>query len=96
MQWKYSQWNNVLYVQNVTHGTTLGERCVAIHFDQSALNDSIHLFDLSKPDWYAAQVPTQATPAEVFGKTIVTTTSAPQCWTSIPVPPPTFFFKTNF
>jgi hypothetical protein len=73
MQWKYSQWNNVLYVQNVTHGTTLGERCVAIHFDQSALNDSIHLFDLSKPDWYAAQVPTQATPAEVFGKTIVTT-----------------------
>jgi hypothetical protein len=90
MQWKYSQWNDVLYVQNVTHGTTLGERCVAIHFDQSASNDSIHLFDLSKPDWYAAQVPTQATPAEVFGKTIVTTTSAPQCWTSIPVPPTTF------
>ena len=55
MQWKYSQWNNVLYVENVTHGTTLGKCCVAHHFDQSAPDDSIHLFDLSKPDWHAAQ-----------------------------------------
>ena len=64
----------MLYVQNVTHGTTLGKRGVALNFDQSAPEDSIHLFDLSKPDWHAAQVPTQATPAKVFGKTIVTTT----------------------
>jgi hypothetical protein len=90
MIWKYSHWNNALYVQNITHSISLGERCVAIHFDKSTDADSIPLFDLSKPDWYAAQVPIRASPADVDGITIVTTRSAPHKWPSIPQPPTTF------
>jgi hypothetical protein len=83
MKWKYSQWKDALYVQNVTHEISLGERCVAIHFTQSTVNDSIPYFDLSRPDWYAAQIPTQASPADVFGTNIVTTSYASHHWPSI-------------
>jgi hypothetical protein len=90
MKWKYSQWNNALYVQNVTHSESLGERCVSIHFDQSKAGDTISIFDLTTPDWHAAQVPKQASPADVFGTNIVTTTTALHQWPSIPAPPLTF------
>jgi hypothetical protein len=83
MKWKYSTWDENLYVQNVTHSISLGERCVAIHFAQHttyADGCPITLYNVSRPDWFAAQVPTQATPVDVHGNNIVTTSYAQLQW----------------
>ena len=44
-----------------------------------------------KPDWFAAQVPKQATPVDIQGNTIVRIHGhIPQVWSTIPTPPTTF------
>jgi hypothetical protein len=62
MKWKYSTWDANLYIQNVTHNISLGQRCVAIHFPhQPSLANrlNIQMYDTRTPDWFAAQVPKQ-------------------------------------
>ena len=94
MKWKFSMWDNHLYVQNVTHNTSLGERCVSIHFPcNSTLPNGKHiqLYKVLEPDWFAAHVPKQATPADIHhGTHTVTISTAPTNWSIIRAPSTTF------
>jgi Reverse transcriptase (RNA-dependent DNA polymerase) len=93
MKWKYTSWDNNLYIQNVTHEISLGERCVAIHFPHqpSIPNEhNIPMYDILRPDWYAAQIPKQATPVNIQGQNIVTIHGATSQWPIIQEPPTNF------
>ena len=94
MKWKFSMWDDHLYVQNVTHDITLGERCVSVHFvSHTTLSNgqTIRTYDVSQPDWFAAQVPKQATPADILhGNNIVTISTALTDWPIIDEPSRTF------
>ena len=94
MKWKYSMWDDHLYVQNVTHDISLGECCVSIHFPchlPLTAGQNITCYDVSQPDWFAAQVPKQATPTDILqGNHIVTTSTAMTEWPTIEEPSTTF------
>jgi hypothetical protein len=94
MKWKYSFFDDKIYLQNITHDISLGERCVSIHFARhsSSLDGNIiTMYDISKPDWFSAQVPKQATPADIDGTNIVTITTAPHNWPLVIPHSPTNF-----
>ena len=93
MKWKYTTWDTNLYIQNVTHDISLGERCVAIHFPHqpSIPNEqNITMYDILQPDWFTAQIPKQATPVDIQGQNIVTIHGATSQWPLIQEPPTNF------
>ena len=97
MKWKYSLFDGRLYIQNITHTyITPCERCVSIHFARHSTasngNDFV-MYDVSHPDCFSAQVPKQATPADIEGKNIVTISSALHKWPLVAPEPPTTFHQ---
>jgi hypothetical protein len=89
MKWKYTTWDKNLYIQNVTHEVSLGERCVAIHFPHqpSITNEkNIQMYDILQPDWFAAHIPKQATPVDIQGLKIVNIHGSPSQWSILPPP----------
>jgi hypothetical protein len=88
MKWNYSQWKDALDVQSVTHKISSLGNAVLPSTLLSLLSTTLSrsYFDLFWPNWYGAQIPMQASPANVFGTNIVTTSHASHQWPSITGP----------
>ena len=92
MIWSAMIWDSNLYRQDPHHHH--GERQVSVHFPKhlvtsSGTSASCNFFD-PKPDWFVAQVPTLAVPADLEGEHIFTATYSEQSYHVIPEPADTF------
>ena len=95
MRWSAMMWDNNLYRCNPTipHGQACHARHISVHFPRrlpaTVASNSLVYYD-NVPDWYTATIPALASPTDITGCHVFTTTHASTNFPSIAPPASTF------